>query len=312
MIGMFRGTVAGRSHKNTGFVVLYRELRSYLKHFNGSEWLVLTALVLDADENGFCCPSVGRITAVTGLCEKSVRTAVQGLCTVNLRGFPVLAVEKRYDRRRRATSNAYRILPEGFPDIEPGTEFAEQDWSECDEPGGGNSYRDEEPSEELVPVNFGRVTTLKYKDNSIDTNPPIVPPDTVNLTGTEIEKPKRQSRKRDSVKMPSETDPARALFISYRKVLFGDDVAEAFTLGEWRGAHHVLRSMQQSGINPDQVEAGTKSLCRKWGDRNMVTINALWKHWTASQATADNLSATRDLVERSGEIFDKLVGLQES
>jgi len=308
VIGMFRGTVTGRSHQNTGFVVLYRELRSHLRHFNGSEWLVLTALVLDADENGFCCPSVARIAGVTGLCEKSVRSAINGLCTVNLRGFPVLQVEKRHDRKRRATSNAYRILPEGFPDIEPGSEVPEPDWSACDEPEDGNFYQDEES----VPVNFGGVTSLKYKDNSIDTVPPIVPPDPVNFTEPDTAKPKRQSRKRDSVKMPSETDPARGLFVAYRQVLYGPAVADAFTLGEWRGAHHVLRSMQASGVTPDQVENGTRFLARKWRDKNMVTINALWKHWTASQATPDALEATRDLVERSGEIFDMVVGWQDS
>lgn len=309
MIGMFKGTVAGQSPKGTGFVVLHRELRSFLGRFNGSEWLVLTSLLLDADENGTCCPSVARITGITGLSEKSVRTALKSLCEVNLRGFPVLRAERRVSKSGRRTSNLYRIMPDGFPVLGEDEQVGEPDCT------SGNFYQtdDEEISTgEGLAVNFGEYTPLKYS-NTENTNPPIVPPSPVNFTGGEEEKPKRQSRKRDSIKMPSDTDPARELFVAFREALYGDEFAEAFALGEWQGAHHVLRAMQGAKVTPEQVRFGVRTLLTKWGgNTSMVTMNALWKHWTASQVGSDQLGATRRLVESSGEIFDKVIGWRNS
>lgn len=308
MIGMFKGTVAGRSPKGAGFVVLHRELRSFLSRFNGSEWLVLTSLLLDADENGTCCPSVARITAVTGLSDKSVRTSLKSLCTVQIRGFVVLRAEERRSASGRKTSNLYRIMPDGFPELGESDQVGEPDCT------SGKFYRqedDQEPENESPPVNFGEYTPLKYNYTE-NTYPPIIPPPAVNFTGGQEEKPKRQSRKRDSIKMPNDSDPARDLFIAYREEVYGIEFAEAFTLGEWRGAHHVLRSMQGAKVTPDQVRMGTRTLLARWnGNISMVTLNALWKHWTASQTEVDQLGATRKLVERSGEIFDQVVGWQK-
>lgn len=308
MIGMFKGTVAGRSPKGTGFVVLHRELRSFLARFNGSEWLVLTSLLLDADENGTCCPSVARIAGVTGLSDKSVRTALKSLCTVEIRGFAILRAEPRYSKAGRKTSNLYRLMPDGFPVLDESETIGEPDCT------SGKFYREEESETEeddSLAVNFGGYTPLKYK-NTENTNPPIVPPSPVKITAEPEEKPKRQSRKRDSVKMPKDDDPARALFIAYREAVYGIEFAEAFTLGEWQGAHHVLRAMQGAKVTPEQVRHGVATLMSKWnGNASMVTINALWKHWTASQTAKDQLQATRQLFERSGEIFDQVVGLQK-
>ena len=297
MIGTFKGTVAGRSPKGTGFVVLHRELRSFLRTFSGSEWLVLTSLLLDANENGMCCPSVARIAGVTGLSDKSVRTALKSLCTAEIRGFTVLRSEARYSDSGRKTSNMYRIMPDGFPELGDSEKVGEPDCT------SGKFYReDEENDTEILslPVNFGGYTPFKYNYNTT-TLPPIVPPS----------EPKRPSRKRDSVKMPKDDDPARLLFVAYREALYGEDFAEAFTLGEWQGAHHVVRAMQGASITPEQVRLGVRTLVAKWGKSSMVTLNALWKHWTASQVMPDELQATRQLVETSGEIFDKVLGLHD-
>jgi hypothetical protein len=114
-------------------------------------------------------------------------------------------------------------------------------------------------------------TLITLKNIHKEVNTPIVP-----TKGT----------KRDSIKMPVDDDPARALFLAYRRVVFTDPLFHTvFMLGEWRGAHHVLRSMQAAGVTPEQVEHAARNLIEKWGGRkDMVTINALWKHWSTAMA----------------------------
>jgi len=109
--------------------------------------------------------------------------------------------------------------------------------------------------------------------------------------------------------MPKQDDPAHLLFVSYRSALYGDSVAGAYTLGEWRSSHHVLRSMQGAGVTPEQVFAGTHRLKAQWGNATMVTINALWKHWTASQVAPNSVDAVASLIERSDDIYDRVMGV---
>lgn len=288
MIGMFKGAVSTtEGRNNTGFVALAHELRAYLKDFSGSEWLVLTALALHADENGHSCPSVASLSAVTGLSGRSVQEAIKSLSTANLRGYCVLRSEKRVDRSGRCTSNGYAILPDGFPKRE-GAESAEAPADFAGAPA---------KNDRVDPANSAGSLTLKYIHKEVDT-PPIVPP--------------KGRTKRDSIKLPGDADPARALFVAYRSEAFGQGSANEFTIGEWRAAHHVLRAMQAAKVTPDQVARGTRKLMQSWGNPSMVTVNALWKHWTASQVTSDPLAATRAVVDKAGEMFDSFVGFDKS
>jgi len=278
MIGMFNGSVAGRARKRKGFVMLHHELRDYLKDFSASEWMVLTALALFADETGHSCPSIAEISRVTGLSGRTCQEAIKSLSTANLRGYVVLRAERREDKRGRTTTNGYAILPDGFnfPDEQEGAESAGEGAKNVGGEGANSA-----PS-------------LTLKNIHIEEYPPIVP---------------QRGTKRSKIAMPKESDPAHLLFVAYRTALYGESVAEAYTLGEWRSSHHVLRSMQGAGVTTEQVFAGTNRLKAQWGNATMVTINALWKHWTASQVEPNQVDAISALIERSDDIFDRVMGV---
>ena len=276
MIGMFNGSVSGRTRKNKGFVVLYHELRSYLKCFSASEWIVLTALALFADENGHSCPTISTLAEVTGLSARNVQQCLKSLSTGQGRGFVVLRLERRTDRTGRCTSNGYAILPDGFPDAPPESpaNFAEEGAENDGEEGAEN----------------GTITTLKKIQKEVD--PPIAP--------------RGRGRPAGTVGLPKEDDPARLLYIAYRSARYGEEHADTFTLGEWRAAHHVVRSMQGAKVTPDQVAEGTANLISAWKVADMVTLNALWKHWTTSQVKRGPYSEAKRFVENVSNIYDSV------
>ena len=268
MIGIMSGSTMGTRKRYTGFVMLSHELRSRLKDFTPSEWMVLTCIALHADQNGLCCPSVSLIAQETGISERLVQMAIKSLSTGEIRGYTVLACRARHTPSGRQTSNIYEILPTGFGE---GAESAPREGAENDRGEGA----------EIVPL-----ITLKNIQKEEDT--PIVP---------------KKGTKRDSIKMPVDDDPAKALYLAYRSVVFTDTLmATAFMLGEWRGAHHVLRSMQAASVTPEQVEYATRNLVAKWGGRrDMVTINALWKHWSTAMrndAKPNLIQAVQSQAER--------------
>lgn len=256
MIGMFTGASVGKRRLQKGFVVLHHELLTYLKDFTGSEWLVLTCLSLHADETGYSYPSISLICEETGLSERIVQQSIKSLSAVTeKRQYIVLRVQERHATSGRRQSNGYSILPDGFGGDGEGAENDTVEGAKSDTGEGAKN---------VPPI------TLKNIQKEEDT--PIVP---------------KKGTKRESIKMPVDDDPAKALYLAYRSVVFTDRLmATAFMLGEWRGAHHVLRSMQTSGVTPEQVEYATRNLVTKWGGRrDMVTINALWKHWTTAVTT---------------------------
>lgn len=256
MIGLFSGHYATKQHRSrTGFVVLHHELRSRLKDFSPTEWMVLTCLALHADSEGFSCPSVAQIATETGLSERTVINATKSLSSGEIRGYTVLRVDNRHSKTGRQTSNGYAILPDGFnSSANTGADFA---------PGEGAENNTGEGAENN--------TLITLKNIQKEVNTPIVP---------------KKGTKRESIKWPTDDDPAKALYLAYRSVVFTDPMLQThFMLGEWRGAHHVLRSMQAAGVTPEQVEHATRNLVEKWGGRrDMVTINALWKHWSTAMA----------------------------
>ncbi len=267
MIGMFKGSHVTKQRQNKGFVVLHHELLPFLKDFTGSEWLVLTCLALRADETGYSYPSISSICDDTGLSERIVRLAVKALSTASVaRPYAVLRVEERHVESGRRTTNGYVILPDGF--------------------GEGAKSVTVEGAKSAGEEGAKSDTTIKNIQKEEDISP-IVP---------------KKGTKRESIKMPVDDDPAKALYLAYRSVVFTDPLIQsAFLLGEWRGAHHVLRMMQAASVTPEQVALATRNLVDKWGGRkDMVTVNALWKHWSSAieHKKADIVTTTISQVDR--------------
>lgn len=269
MIGIMSGSTMGSRKKYTGFVMLSHELRSRLKDFTPSEWMVLTCIALHADQNGLCCPSVSLIAQETGMSERLVQQAIKSLSTGEIRGYTVLSCRARHTASGRQTSNIYELLPTGFGE---GAESAPGEGAKIDRGEGA----------EIDPL-------ITLKNIQKEEYTPIVP---------------KRGTKRNSIKMPVDDDPAKALFLAYRREVFTDPLFHtAFMLGEWRNSHHVLRSMQAANITPEQVEHATRNLVAKWGGRrDMVTINALWKHWS----TATEVQVKQNTLESAMTQADRL------
>jgi hypothetical protein len=270
MIGLYNGSSIGKTKKEKGFVVMYHELRSFLKDFSPTEWMVLSCLALHSDSEGFSCPSIATIAAETGLSERTVVQATKSLSLGESRGYTVLRVEERHCKTGRRTSNGYVILPEGF------LRGAENSTVEGAENNTGEGAENN--------------TVITLKNIHIEVDTPIVP---------------KKGTKRDSIKMPVDDDPAKALFLAYRSVVFTDVLIQnQFLLGEWRNAHHVLRSMQAAKITPEQVEFATRNLVTKWGGRkDMVTMNALWKHWSTAMTSEVKQNLVQNVMSQADRLW---------
>jgi len=270
MIGIMSGSQIGTRKQYTGFVMLSHELRSRLKDFTPSEWMVLTCIALHADQNGLCCPSVSLIAQETGMSERLVQNAIKSLSTGEIRGYTVLSCRARHTASGRQTSNIYEILPTGFGE---GANSAPGEGAKIDRGEGAK---------------IDPLITLKNIQKEEYT--PIVP---------------KKGTKRDSIKMPVDDDPAKALYLAYRSVIFTDALMQtAFLLGEWRNAHHVLRSMQAASITPEQVAFATRNLVEKWGGRrDMVTMNALWKHWSTAMATEVKQNLVQNVISQADRLW---------
>jgi hypothetical protein len=75
-----------------------------------------------------------------------------------------------------------------------------------------------------------------------------------------------------------------------------------FSQGEWQGVHLVLREMIRAGVTADDVGIRTRNLLRQWKQSNMVTVRALWKHWSA--AASDNRSTLPSAMKKVTDIND--------
>jgi hypothetical protein len=82
-----------------------------------------------------------------------------------------------------------------------------------------------------------------------------------------------------TVTMPKDDDPAAQMYRSYRQVM-GFPIE--FSQGEWQGVHLVLREMIRAGVTTDEVERRTRNLLNQWEKKQMVTVRALWKHWSSA------------------------------
>jgi len=249
MIGLFQGSSINKKRLSKGFVVLHHELLTCLKDFTPSEWMVLTCLALHADETGFSCPSIATIANETGMSSRLVSQCIKSLSTVTTRAYTVLRVDTRHAVNGRQTSNGYVILPDGF------SAATEGEGAEIDRGEG---------AEIDTPITLKNI----HKEEYI---PPVVP--------------QRGTRKK-TIKLPSDDDPAKELFIAYRTSFMSQARASLFTIGEWQGVHIVLRQMVHHGVTSDELVARTKCLIGKWQKPHMVTLHALWKHWAIADPTS--------------------------
>lgn len=251
MISIFNGNKRGplEGAPKTTFVQFTHDIVPYLKLFGASDWMVFSALSLHMDGNGYCFPSMHLLCEITGLSSATVRRAIDNLCAIAIDDRPILAKRFRYDRNGRQTSNGYVLFPE--------------------------------PGEGLISDRGEGVKNDTGEGIKNDT------PITLNKNHKEQEPQGRRVRTRKAPVIPDGTDPGRLIFEAYRSAVFPELDHTQFTLGEWIGARHIVYQMAHKGITPDIVRQATQTLILKWGGkRDIVTINALWKHWSAATTGA--------------------------
>lgn len=282
MIHIFNGNRRGPTESGpTGlrYIQVTHDIVPYLKMFSSSDWMVFSCLALHMDSNGYCFPSVTLLSTLTGLSAATVRRSIDNLCGLAINDRPVLSRSPRHERNGRQTSNGYILFPES------------SDLLKSDRGEGVKNVRGE----------------------GVNSDTPI----TLNKNQKELEpKGTRVVRTRKQPTLPSDDDPGRLIFEAYRSAVYPELDQTQFTLGEWIGARHIVYQMAHKGIVPDQVRQATQTLIMKWGGkRDIVTINALWKHWSAATTgavvTDRNGKKTPTMVDVASdamEVFRKVTG----
>jgi hypothetical protein len=283
MISIFNGATRGlaSAHEASTYVQVHHSILKHMKEFTASEWMVFTALALHMDTNGFCFPSLDGISRMTGLSESTVRRCLQSLQEVKLEGRRVLAVRTRFQENGRQTSNGYVL----FPDCqEGGMEGVKNDTGEGVNFGSGEGVKND------TPINN------KKKEQESDL--------TTKVKG------------KTSVKLPALDDPGRLLYEAYRSVAYPELMPSDFNLAEWLGVRHIVYQMNHKGIDVRTVEMATNMLIRKWGgNRDRVTLHALWKHWSTAttgavvpQTNMKTAATAQEIGQSAAEIFRRIRG----
>ena len=257
MITIFNGrTRSLRTSEQSSFVQLEHRILQHMNKFTSSEWMVLCALSLHADQEGVCFPSIPRLMKSTGLSAPTIRAAIAGLETKEIEGCKVVSRRMRFQDGRQ-TSNEYVILP-GYQ----GESILEGE--------GKDSYRGE-GKEISTPINKNQL-----EQESIN-----------NITSVpEVVEPKAPTKKRSKVSLPKDDDPARELYIAFREWKYPSLQASDFNVNEWKSVYFILYQMVNKGISGETLKNACQNLTNKWGNADMVTINSVWKHWsTATQLT---------------------------
>ena len=125
-----------------------------------------------------------------------------------------------------------------------------------------------------------------------------------------------QKRTRGKIsKMPKTDDPAYLLYMSFRRARGWDD---DFNLGEWQGVHLLLREMVRAGVTPDDLYYRTYNLMGQWKTESMVTIRAVWKHWSTATTPAivavprSGKPTTIDTARSAVNIMESIKGISNS
>lgn len=255
MVTIFNGRCRTVSSSNdTSFIQIEHRILKHLKEFTGNEWLVFTALALHVDNEGRCFPSMARIMHVTGLTSPTVRAVMKSLQEKRIDGGVVLSVTDRFADNNRQTSNEYIL----FPGLE-GVNLLEGE--------GQDSYRGE-GTKILDPFNKNKNELEPINKKSVRTR------------GV-------------SKKMPSDDDPARALYASFRQWKYPLADPQDFNLSEWTSVNFIIRQMVAREVTSEILLQACETLVKKWSNKDMVTIHSLWKHWsTATQTDNAGLKTT--------------------
>ena len=260
MIGVFSGRSYGSRVENVTFIRLETELVENLHLFQPSDWMVMTCLMMHIGSTNVCWPSLAKLDRQTGLSEQTVKTAIKRLCTVTVGSQRVLAVSERRAENGRQTSNLYIVMP---------TQEQIDDFEKQREG-----------------INF---ISLEGTD--------FIPPITLYKTYKEIDTPIVPQKKKREAQLPNADDPALLLFMSFRRARGWSD---EFSAGEWQGVHLLLREMVRAGVTADDVYYRTYNLMGQWKTESMVTLRAVWKHWTSAGTAKTTLpSAMRKVKDIS-------------
>ena len=266
MIGVFTGRSYGQRVENVTFIRIETELVENLHLFQSSDWMVLTCLTMHIGQTNVCWPSLAKIAKQTGLSEQTVKTAIKRLCTVTVGSQRVLAVCERRTESGRQTSNLYVVMP---------THEQVAEFESANLQGGEGT-------------NFISVEGTNF-----------IPPITLNQIKKEVITPIVPKKAKPQVGLPKDDDPALILYQAYREAL---SYPLEFSVGEWQGVHLVLREMIRSGVTADEVGVRTRNLLRQWKQSTMVTVRALWKHWSA--AASENRSTLPSAMKKVTDIND--------
>ena len=250
MVTIFNGRCRTSSTSNdTSFIQIEHRILKHLKEFSGNEWIVFTALALHVDNEGRCFPSMARIIHITGLTAPTVRTVMRSLQDKRIDGGVVLTVTDRFADNNRQTSNEYIL----FPGIE-GVKVLEGEGKEF-ESGEGVKILDpiNKSNKELEPINKKPLRTRGV-----------------------------------SKKMPTDDDPARAIYASFRQWKYPLADPQDFNLSEWTSVNFIIRQMHLKGVDGEALIQACDTLVKKWSNKDMVTIHSVWKHWSTATQT-DNL-----------------------
>lgn len=121
MITVFNGKSFGLSGgKASGFVQIDRLLVDHITEFTPSGFVVFMVIVMHVDNEGYCWPSIKRLTECTGLSEATVRTALHYLTGMKINGKRLLEINARVSTNGRTTSNGYKLFPDSIdhdPDV---------------------------------------------------------------------------------------------------------------------------------------------------------------------------------------------------
>ena len=94
-------------------------------------------------------------------------------------------------------------------------------------------------------------------------------------------------RKRKGPTLPKVDDPGRLIFEAYREAIFPELEPDDFNLSEWTAARHIVYQMHHKGVTPEAVGQACRTLLMKWSNRrDLITLNALWKHWASATTGA--------------------------
>lgn len=262
MIGVFSGRSYGSRVENVTFIRLETELVESLHLFQPSDWMVMTCLMMHIGSTNVCWPSLAKLASHTGLSEQTVKTAIKRLCMVTVGTQRVLAVSERRAENGRQTSNLYIVMP------------TQEQLDDFEKEREGTDF-------------------ISLEGTS------FIPPITLNQIKKEVITPIVPKKAKAQVGLPKEDDPALFLYQAYREAL---SYPLEFSQGEWQGVHLVLREMIRSGVTADDVSVRTRNLLRQWKQSNMVTVRALWKHWSA--AASDNRSTLPSAMKKVTDIND--------